>query len=60
MPTLPRMKYFQAASKASAVRYNPTIITVVRVANSTATHIRPMLLANSARFIPNSMSWNIA
>jgi len=31
----------------------PTINTVVRVASSTATHIRPMLLATSARFMPN-------
>jgi hypothetical protein len=53
IPTLPRMKYFQAASSASWVRYMPTIMTVVRVASSTATQSRPTLLASSARFIPN-------
>ena len=38
----------------------PTITTVVRVASSTATHMSPMLLATSARFMPNIMHWNIA
>ena len=60
MPTLPRMKYFHAASSAWCVRYRPTITTVVNVASSTATHIRPMLLDTSARFMPNIMAWNIA
>ena len=38
----------------------PTIATVVSVAISIATHIRPMLLATSARFIANSSVWYIA
>ena len=31
----------------------PTIKTVVSVANSTATHIRPTLFASSAKFMAN-------
>jgi hypothetical protein len=38
----------------------PTIRTVVSVASSIATHISPMLLAASARFIPNMRIWYIA
>ena len=38
----------------------PTMSTVVSVANSTATHIKPMLLATSARFIANIKTWYIA
>ena len=31
----------------------PTITTVVSVATSTATHMRPILFASSARFMEN-------
>ena len=60
MPTLPRMKYFQAASIAAGVRYRPTISTVVSVASSMATHISPMLFASSARFMANMSVWYMA
>ena len=60
MPTLPRMKYFQAASNAAGVRYMPTITTVLSVATSTPTHIRPRLLATNARFMANANIWYIA
>src|SRR5205085_2915316 len=38
----------------------PTINTVVSVASSTATHMRPRLFASSARFIANISVWYIA
>ena len=38
----------------------PTISTVVSVASSIATHIRPMLFATSARFIANISVWYMA
>jgi hypothetical protein len=47
------MKYFQAASIASAVRYRLTISTVVSVAPSTATHSTPRLFASSASSMVN-------
>ncbi|MGY4426620.1 hypothetical protein ACVWY2_009069 [Bradyrhizobium sp. JR6.1] len=34
----------------------PTISTVVSVAISTATHIRPILFDTNARFMPNIMT----
>ena len=37
-----------------------TLTTVVSVASSTATHIRPMLLATSARFMPSIINWYMA
>jgi len=37
-----------------------TLTTVVSVASSTATHIRPMLFASRARFMPNISIWYIA
>ena len=38
----------------------PTIITVVKVASSTATHISPILFETNARFMPNIMIWYMA
>ncbi len=38
----------------------PTISTVVSVASSIATHIKPMLLAMSARFMENISTWYMA
>ena len=38
----------------------PTISTVVSVDSSIATHISPMLLAISARFMPNISTWYMA
>ena len=38
----------------------PTISTVVSVASSMATHIRPMLLASSPRFMANIRVWYMA
>jgi len=60
MPMLLRMKYFHAASRDSGVRYMPTIMTVVSVAISMPTHIRPMLFDRRARFMEAMSVWYIA
>jgi hypothetical protein len=38
----------------------PTIITVESVATSTPTHMRPILLATSAKFIAPIIAWYMA
>lgn len=48
------MTYFQAASRASFVRYTPTRNTVESVVASTETHIMMMLLEVTARIIENT------
>src|ERR1700690_2740327 len=53
------MKYFHAASIDSGVRYSETSNTVVRVANSIATHSTPRLLVDSASSIENRKHWYI-
>ena len=60
MPTLPRMKYFHAASIAAGVRYMPTMTTVIRVASSRPTQSNPILFAVSARFMAPIIAMNIA
>ena len=59
MPTPQRMKYFQAASIASGVRYSDTSSTVASVAPSTATQSTPRLSVASASSMVNMKAWNI-
>ena len=60
MPTPQRMKYFQAASTASGVRYRDTSSTVARVAPSTATQSTPRLSVVSASSMVNMKAWYMA
>ena len=60
MPTPQRMKYFQAASTDSGVRYSETSSTVARVAPSIATHNSPRLLVVSASSMVNMKPWYMA
>ena len=54
------MKYFQAASTASGVRYRDTSSTVASVAPSTATHNTPRLSVVSASNMVNMKAWYMA
>jgi hypothetical protein len=58
MPTLPRMKYFHAASSAARrpVETDHQHRDQRRQLDA-ATHSRPILLASSARFMANSSAW---
>ena len=59
MPTLQRMKYFQAASRLAGVRYRLTSSTVVNVAASSATHRMPTLFVSNASSMVNVNAWNM-
>ena len=57
MPTPHRMKYFQAASTDSGVRYRLTSSTVASVAPSIATHSTPILLVVRTTSMASMKPW---
>lgn len=60
MPTPHRIKYFQAASMLSGVRYKLTKSTVANVAPSIATHRTPKLLLTRIRYMASMKPWYMA